>query len=235
MKNKFIINNKTVIDIVIKKIPKRKPTKFFILEDNTCIKMKNSSGKIMCSVCNNYFEKKMSSRSDDKIYICKHCMYTGEKNPMYGKPCYYKMTEDEKQKWKNNIGKASAGEKNPMYGKPCYYKMTEDEKQRWKNGIKTTLNNKTKEEKDEISKKQRDAQIRLRDADPVAYSKMKAKGGRAATSKSRNYKKTKPEIKLEEFLIQNHVDYDYSCIMGSGEKCYQYDFILRHKRILIEV
>ena len=203
MKNKFIINNKTVIDIVIKKIPKRKPTKFFILEDNTCIKMKNSSGKIMCSVCNNYFEKKMSSRSDDKIYICKHCMYTGEKNPMYGKPCYYKMTEDEKQ--------------------------------RWKNGIKTTLNNKTKEEKDEISKKQRDAQIRLRDADPVAYSKMKAKGGRAATSKSRNYKKTKPEIKLEEFLIQNHVDYDYSCIMGSGEKCYQYDFILRHKRILIEV
>ena len=33
----------------------------------------------------------------------------GKNNYMYGKPCYYKMTDDEKQNWKNNIGKSMKG------------------------------------------------------------------------------------------------------------------------------
>lgn len=35
--------------------------------------------------------------------------------------------------------------------------------------------------------------------------------------------------------MSKNIDYDYSCIMGSKEKCFQYDFILHNKRILIEV
>jgi hypothetical protein len=35
----------------------------------------------------------------------------GEGNHMYGKPCFYKMTEEEKQNWKENIGKAMKGRK----------------------------------------------------------------------------------------------------------------------------
>lgn len=56
----------------------------------------------------------------------------GEKNPMYGKPCYHNMTEDQKQQWKTNISKSLKGKKksqewkdkmrwdgeyNPNYGK----------------------------------------------------------------------------------------------------------------------
>ena len=33
----------------------------------------------------------------------------GKGNHMYGKPCFYKMTEEEKQEWKNNIGKSMKG------------------------------------------------------------------------------------------------------------------------------
>lgn len=73
----------------------------------------------------------------------------GEANGMYGKPCYYNMTEEEKQSWYNNVVKhnreyaknpewrkkmseVTSGKNNPMYGKPCFYKMTEDEIKQWK-------------------------------------------------------------------------------------------------------
>lgn len=36
----------------------------------------------------------------------------GENNTMYGKPCYYKMTEEEKQQWKDNIRKSRQGIKD---------------------------------------------------------------------------------------------------------------------------
>jgi len=35
--------------------------------------------------------------------------FTGPKNGMYGKPCHYKMTEDEKERWKGNISAATKG------------------------------------------------------------------------------------------------------------------------------
>ena len=35
----------------------------------------------------------------------------GKGNHMYGKPCYYKMTEEEKQQWKDNISKSTKGRK----------------------------------------------------------------------------------------------------------------------------
>lgn len=53
-------------------------------------------------------------------------LMAGNKNPMYGKPCHYNMTEEEKQKWKNNISKGITGDKNPFYGKT----HTEDTKQK---------------------------------------------------------------------------------------------------------
>ena len=36
---------------------------------------------------------------------------SGENNPMFGIPCTYKMTEEEKQTWKNNISAATKGKK----------------------------------------------------------------------------------------------------------------------------
>ena len=34
---------------------------------------------------------------------------SGENNPMYGKPCYHNMSEEEKQQWKDNISKGTKG------------------------------------------------------------------------------------------------------------------------------
>jgi len=63
----------------------------------------------------------------------------GAGNHMYGKPCFYKMTEEEKLRWKSNLSKAGKGKKkpdgfaeklskrnsgsgNPMYGKTAWNK-----------------------------------------------------------------------------------------------------------------
>ena len=36
----------------------------------------------------------------------------GKGNAMYGKPCYYKMTEEQNQQWKDNISKGTIGRKD---------------------------------------------------------------------------------------------------------------------------
>jgi len=63
----------------------------------------------------------------------------GSGNVMYKKPCFYKMTEEEKERWKSNLSKAGKGKKkpegfaeklrekntgagNPMYGKTPWNK-----------------------------------------------------------------------------------------------------------------
>lgn len=50
--------------------------------------------------------------SDEQIEKWKNDprrIHKGESNGMYGKPCYYKMTEEEKNKWKENVGKSIKG------------------------------------------------------------------------------------------------------------------------------
>lgn len=54
---------------------------------------------------------------ENNNFYGKGDLLKGEKNPMYRKPCYYKMTDDEKQKWKDNISAGIKGENNPFYGK----------------------------------------------------------------------------------------------------------------------
>jgi len=63
----------------------------------------------------------------------------GKGNVMYRKPCFYKMTDEEKERWKDNLSKAKKGKKkpdgfkeklskrnsgegNPMYGKEPWNK-----------------------------------------------------------------------------------------------------------------
>jgi len=64
---------------------------------------------------------------------------------------------------------------------------------------------------------------------------MKSHGGIAAKNKACNYKMNNLETKMANFLDDHKIEYDFSCIMGHGEKCFQYDFIVHKKRILIEV
>lgn len=48
----------------------------------------------------------------EKIMEEMYAARKGKGNHMYGKPCYYKMTEEEKQQWKDNIGNAIRGRKD---------------------------------------------------------------------------------------------------------------------------
>lgn len=45
---------------------------------------------------------------------------SGEKNPMYNKPSYYNMTEEEIERWKKNISKGNKGKKRTKEHKKKY-------------------------------------------------------------------------------------------------------------------
>lgn len=45
----------------------------------------------------------------EKISKANKGKQKGELNPMYGKPCYYKMTDDEIEQWKKNVGDSIRG------------------------------------------------------------------------------------------------------------------------------
>ncbi len=60
---------------------------------------------------------KITSRNYQTIVETNRLFTLNEHNPMYGKPCWYEMTEAEKNQWKMNISKGITGDKNPFYGK----------------------------------------------------------------------------------------------------------------------
>lgn len=52
---------------------------------------------------------KHSTETKEKIRKSRTGKLTGAENPMYGKPCYYKMDEKQIDIWKENISKATKG------------------------------------------------------------------------------------------------------------------------------
>jgi len=60
---------------------------------------------------------KINSRIYQNIVENNRAFTSGKNNPMFGKPCWYTMTEKQKKQWKSNISKGTTGEKNPFYGK----------------------------------------------------------------------------------------------------------------------
>ena len=60
---------------------------------------------------------KITSRIYENIIENNRIFTLGKNNSMHGKPCWYKMTEEQKSQWKTNISKGITGEKNPFYGK----------------------------------------------------------------------------------------------------------------------
>lgn len=58
---------------------------------------------------NGFYGKHHTQETKDKIRSANIRLHSGEKNPMFGKPCFYNMTDNEIQQWKNNISKASKG------------------------------------------------------------------------------------------------------------------------------
>jgi len=60
---------------------------------------------------------KINSRIYQNIVENNRFFTSGKNNPMFGKPCYFAMKEQLKQKWKINISVGISREKNTFYGK----------------------------------------------------------------------------------------------------------------------
>lgn len=264
MKNNYFYNDIEIIDIIFKK-NKIKVIPFFLLKDGTEIKAKGTEIFIKCNECGSLNKRHFSLHFEDKFFVCRHCSTlceknpfygkkhspelkeklskerkgkwgVGENNPMYGKKCEDFMTEEAIKRKREKFSKSMTGEKNPMYGHNIKEFMTEEKYNKWKHSIKETVNkNFNSKNGDEIRKKLSISQQIAKERDPEYYRSIKAKAGRVTCSKANHYKKTKPEITVEEWLKNHNIEYNYSPIMGDGTKNYQYDFIIRNKRILIEV
>lgn len=225
MKNEYYINGLKIIDII-----KEGKYKYFLLENNSKI---TCTEKIQtkCHECG-----KLSSytyfyhNKDVNEYICPTCRGLNH-NGFKGKhhTDEYKKLSSERMK-----GKYS-GSKNPMCGKNIKDYMTSEEYDNWKKKHIDKALNLTEDERKKIGDRFKEANEKWRKNDQEGYIKSKKKAAHISRLKQGNYKKSKIEQKVEEWLKQHNVDYDYSCIIGFGENCFQYDFIIHNKRILIEV
>lgn len=198
--------------------------------------------KYICQKClhigerNHFYGKKHSQEFKDKLSKeRKGIWYIGEKNPMYGIDVKTKMSFEKIKQWKQHISEATRGENNPMYGKNIKEYMSEEAYYNWKQKHINRVLNLTDDERKIIGDRFREINKKWKEKDPKGYKKAKKKAAHCSRLKQGSYKKSKIEEKVEEWLKNNNIDYDYSCIIGSGENCFQYDFIIHNKRILIEV
>ena len=216
------------------------------------IKLKFYNGllkrKYLCQRCNHLGEKnamygkKHSKEMKDKLSKERKGIWgVGEKNAMYGKDWRIGKTKEElelhRKKSSEYWYKWSDEQKREKIekGKKTFANRSDEEKKKSKEKLLNTISKRSQEEREKISKKISDAQKRYKEKNPEEYRKAKQKAAHASRLSQGNYKKTKIEEKVEEWLKNNNINYDYSCIIGSGENCFQYDFIIHGKRILIEV
>lgn len=83
---------------------------------STAQKKRYSSGGIVT------WNKGKSVSEETRIQMSERMKgrFPGDKNPMHGKPCTYKMTDEEKTTWSNNIRKANTGKKRTDVQKQKY-------------------------------------------------------------------------------------------------------------------
>ena len=186
---------------------------------------------------NPFSGKKHTQEFKDKLSSeRKGVWFVGEKNAMYGKNWKDYTTQDVIDAHNKKLSERFSGKNNPMYGKNIKDYMTEEKYNLWKQHVKENgYHSKSEDEQKIISKKISDCNHALKKSNPEYYHEIKARGGRAKMSKSSNYKKTSIENIVENWLIDNNINYEYSPIMGTNNESYQYDFIIHNKRILIEV
>ena len=230
--------NKRIVEISKKELPTgygnriQKNAKVYIFEDGSFIKAtetKNKNFKYICCECG--CEKFSTTKPEysNKPYICNTCRGLNH-NPFKGK----KHSQEFKDKLsKERIG-VYAGEKNPMYGKSWKDYTTQEVIEGHRQKQIDNYNNLPIEEKQKRSENFSKLQKRLLEENPQKYREQRSKAG-IITAKTRAYQKTSIEIKVENWLKEHNINYEYSCIMGHKDSCFQYDFIIHGKRTLIEV
>ena len=123
-----------------------------------------------------------------------------------------------------------------MYGRSLKDCLTPEKYEEWKRNISNGLKTMYSSDVGEIVKeKLKESSKRLKESNPKYYRYIKQKAARISSKNSLKYKKSKTEIRVEEWLQKNNIEYNYSVIMSNGIRNYQFDFLIKNKRILIEV
>lgn len=202
----------------------------------------NLKKKTLCSKCkssgeaNAFYGKKHTNETKKKISKQNKGKLVKDKNPMFGKTVFQHWTnlygiEQATKKEKERLAKisyANSGTNNPMYGK----RITEEQEIRRKKSYSNYLKNRTKQQKDKISKALSYAQKKIYKNNPDKYiSNRKIAGKKSIWSQGR-FKKNKIEIKVEQELKNLGLSkFEYSVIFGG----YQFDFGFKQHKILLEV
>jgi G:T-mismatch repair DNA endonuclease (very short patch repair protein) len=161
--------------------------------------------------------------------------YDGENNPMYGVNWKDLVTPEVIAEHSRKLSERFSGEKNPMYGKSWKDYTTQEVINGHMQKQRDNYQNLSDEEKEIRRQRMANNERRRRETDPEKYREEKSRAGKIGMSKREAYTKTQPELIVENWLNENNILNEYSPIMGDGNRNYQYDFIIKGKRILIEV
>lgn len=199
-----------------------------VLSDSPRKKFK-SGFEIRCTNCSNlikrnYFDKKVL----ENPYECKSCVLK-YKNPMYNPDVKEKHDKIVKSKeYRENMSKITSGERNGFYGKT----HTKDTVKIIKDKLKLYWDTMNDETYEEWSSRASERERRRMKDDPIGYRKQKSDAAKVShKSQFKNMKMNKIEKIVYDYLNSLGLDFDYSPILAS----YQYDFIIKNQRILIEV
>ena len=225
----------------------------FYFENNIRLTGKDFNRKtyilIKCSITGELIKRKYNEKFlYKKIYLSPSASVSGERNGMHGKGYLlkgHKVSEETKKKLsikaslrrhteeeKRKISESMKGEKNPFYGKH----HTEETKKKWseqrkgKNcGEKNPFYRKHHTE--ETKKRIVENYLKWRKENPEeAYQKSLQSAIKSL--KSQNRKKSSIEIKVETYLKDNMIDYQYQYV---ATNYFIYDFFLEKYNCLIEV
>ena len=159
----------------------------------------------------------------------------GENNPMYGVNWKDLVTQEVIAEHSRKLSERFSGENNPMYGKSWKDYTTQEVIDGHMQKQRDNYQNLSDEEKEIRRQRMANNERRRRETDPEKYREEKSRAGKIGMSKREAYTKTQPEIIVENWLNENNIPNEYSPIMGDGNRNYQYDFIIKGKRILVEV
>ena len=240
---KVYIGDKRIVCITKKEMPKehpqqRKDAKVYMLDDGTFVRYTSvDEFKYVCDECGKQFESKTRpdcgfnfGKENERPYICSRCRGLNH-NPFKGK----NHSEELKKRLSEEKKGMYAGEKNPMYGKNWKDYTTQEVIDRHRQKQIDIYQNLSDEEKEIRRQRMANNERRRREADPEKYREEKSRAGKIGKSKREAYTKTQPEIIVENWLNENNIPNEYSPIMGDGNRNYQYDFIIKGKRIIVEV
>jgi very-short-patch-repair endonuclease len=171
---------------------------------------------------NNFFGRKHSEESKRKAVVSRGD-YSGINNPFFGKS----HTEEAKIKISSHPAVRHSGEDNGFFGKT----HSEETLIVIKEKNRVYQETMSVEERESISRKQRDGHRRRYEQDPESYIQGKRNGGKAAASISGKYKINQLERFFLDAATEAGIDIEYSVILDKK----QYDFGNKDKRLLIEI